>query len=394
MSEIQRSRVQFTEHPLFLVGFRPFFVLTILSGAILPLLWALAFSGKLNLNLSGISVVQWHVHEMFFGFGWAILGGFLLTASKNWVKIRGLHGGALALPVIMWLVERVAVLFYGALPAGISFLAVNAFILYVAVYIMWSLIYYRKQDSFNDNYFFLIALPLFIVAKNLTLNSEYYVQGWMMTLGLFRLAFVVMFERTITQFMKNSMEVTLLRNRLLDYGIKFFALLSVFAGFMSAPVAAVVLLIAGVLLGVRFILWKPLKGLSTFAIGLSYFGYLALTVHFILEVFRVQNQLPSVGALSVHVFTFLCMGIVIPAMMIRISQGHTGRKLLFTGMDRVAIACMAVGAFFRLIMTQLQPQGYFMWIALSGIGWALCFVLLGIRLIPFLWQPRIDGKVH
>jgi uncharacterized protein involved in response to NO len=29
---------------------------------------------------------------MFFGFGWAVLGGFLLTASKNWVKIRGYHG--------------------------------------------------------------------------------------------------------------------------------------------------------------------------------------------------------------------------------------------------------------------------------------------------------------
>ncbi|WP_374001428.1 NnrS family protein [Bdellovibrio bacteriovorus] len=382
------------EHPLFLVGFRPFFVLTILSGAALPLLWALAFAGKLNLHLTGISVVQWHVHEMFFGFGWAILGGFLLTASKNWVKIRGLHGGWLVVAVLMWLVERLGIWFYGSLPGGLRLLAVNAFIFYVAAYILWSLLYYRKQDSFRDNYFFVIALPLFIVAKNLVLSPEYYIQGWMMTLGLFRLAFVVMFERTITQFMKNSMEVTLIRNPYLDYGIKFFALISVFAGFMPEGVGAAVLLIAGLLLGIRFVLWNPHKGLSTFAIGLSYFGYLALTVHFFLEFLRVQNQLPSIGALSVHVFTFLCMGVVIPAMMIRIAQGHTGRKLLFTGMDRVAIACMGAGAFFRLVMTQIQPQGYFMWIALAGIGWALCFILLGIRLIPFLWQPRIDGKVH
>jgi hypothetical protein len=29
---------------------------------------------------------------MFFGFGWAVLGGFLLTSTKNWVGVRGYHG--------------------------------------------------------------------------------------------------------------------------------------------------------------------------------------------------------------------------------------------------------------------------------------------------------------
>ncbi|MFZ5462249.1 MAG: NnrS family protein [Pseudomonadota bacterium] len=37
-------------------------------------------------------VVQWHAREMFFGFGWAVMGGFLLTATKNWVRVRGYHG--------------------------------------------------------------------------------------------------------------------------------------------------------------------------------------------------------------------------------------------------------------------------------------------------------------
>ena len=43
---------------------------------------------------------------MFFGFGWAVLGGFLLTATRNWVKIRGYHGLALIYLVIVWLAER------------------------------------------------------------------------------------------------------------------------------------------------------------------------------------------------------------------------------------------------------------------------------------------------
>ena len=81
--------MKFQAHPFWLVGFRPFFTLACLSGLSLPLLWALVFLGILPAPDSPVSAVQWHAHEMFFGFGWAVLGGFLLTSTKNWVQIRG-----------------------------------------------------------------------------------------------------------------------------------------------------------------------------------------------------------------------------------------------------------------------------------------------------------------
>jgi uncharacterized protein involved in response to NO len=109
---------------------------------------------------------------------------------------------------------------------------------------------------------------------------------------------------------------------------------------------------------------------------------------------RITGIYSGVGALSVHVFTFLCMGVVIPGMLIRISQGHTGRKLLFTISDRIALGAMFLGAGFRLITTQLSPAYYMQVIAAAGLCWSVCFVLLGFRLIPFLWQPRIDGREH
>jgi uncharacterized protein involved in response to NO len=55
-------------------------------------LGAAFFGGQLPLTASPFRSVQWHAHEMFFGFGWAVLGGFLLTSTKNWVNIRGYHG--------------------------------------------------------------------------------------------------------------------------------------------------------------------------------------------------------------------------------------------------------------------------------------------------------------
>lgn len=79
-------------HPFWLLGFRPFFSLAILAGIILPMLWALIYAENMAAPVTDFSSMQWHAHEMFFGFGWAVLGGFLLTASRSWVKVRGYYG--------------------------------------------------------------------------------------------------------------------------------------------------------------------------------------------------------------------------------------------------------------------------------------------------------------
>lgn len=387
--------MQLLRHPLWLVGFRPFFTLALISGALLPMIWVAAFAGYSPLPRTGLQAVQWHAHEMLFGFGWAVLGGFLLTASKNWVKIRGLHGGPLAAIVLFWILERFAVVLVPAdAPAWFRLLTLNIFLIGVTAYILWTLITYHRQDSFKDNWFFVAALPMFLVAKNLMLSPEHFVAGWTMSIGLFRVAFCVMFERTMPQFMKNKMGVLLPRKLPLDLSIKILILLSAFESFLPAPIAAGVLTAAALLLLWRWFTWSPLRGLSDFGIAIMYIGYLGLTMHLALEAMQIVGIYTGVGALSVHVFTFLCMGVVIPGMLIRISQGHTGRKLLFTVSDRIALGAMLVGAGFRLIATQVSPAHYLQAVTLAGVGWSLCFTLLAFRLIPFLWQIRIDGREH
>jgi uncharacterized protein involved in response to NO len=383
------------KHPLWLVGFRPFFTLALLSGALLPMIWVAVFAGYSPLPRTGLQAVQWHAHEMLFGFGWAVLGGFLLTASKNWVKIRGLHGGPLAAVVLFWILERFAVVLVPAdAPEWFRLVALNIFLLSVTAYVLWTLITYHEQDSFKDNWFFVVALPMFLIAKNLMLLPEHFAAGWAMSIGLFRVAFCVMFERTMPQFMKNKMGILLPRKRFIDLPIKILILLGAFESFLPAQLGAAVLIAAAVLLLWRWFTWSPLRGLSDFGISLMYIGYLGLIAHLVLEAMRITGLYVGVGALSVHVFTFLCMGVVIPGMLIRISQGHTGRKLLFTVSDRIALGAMFVGCAFRVIATQASPAHYLWAITAAGIGWSLCFTLLAFRLIPFLWQPRIDGREH
>lgn len=112
-------------HPLWLVGFRPFFSLACLAGLSLPVAWILIFKGVLPAPSQHFSPVQWHAHEMFFGFGWAVLGGFLLTASKNWVGVRGYHGGTLMFLAAAWIFERIGMSFGGSWPTALFLLSNN-----------------------------------------------------------------------------------------------------------------------------------------------------------------------------------------------------------------------------------------------------------------------------
>lgn len=331
---------------------------------------------------------------MLFGFGWAVLGGFLLTASKNWVKIRGLHGFPLAIALLLWLVERAAVLSAGALPGWLWWPSVNAFLLFVAGYVVWSLVRYRKQDSFSDNAFFLLILPLFLLSKNLLLNGETFAIGWTMALGLFRIAFVVMFERTFPPFMKAAAGIHLRPLPRLGLAIKVLLVIAVFEALLPPAISGAILLAAATLLAIRLALWRPIIGIATFSVAIMYVGYLGLITHLVLEALRVQGIFFGLGAVATHTFSFFCLGGVAAAMMIRVSQGHTGRALVFTRQDRLAFALLGLGAYFRLVATQLWPYLYLTWITWAGISWAACFALLGIRLVPFLWRARIDGKEH
>jgi len=381
-------------HPLWLVGFRPFFALACLSGLSLPVLWALIYNGDVAPPHTTFSMIQWHAHEMFFGFGWAVLGGFLLTATKNWVQVRGYHDKALMFLVAAWLFERIGMWFQAAWPPPLFWLSNNLFLATIVAMIGATLIRHRKTDSYRDNYFFLLILPAFLVAKHLMLGVDTMQIGWTMAIGLFRMAFLVMLERTLTQFMKNVFQVAILRNAVLDGSIKLLGLVLVGAGLMPPRFAAAAALLLAVLLGVRLAFWQPLLALRRLDIGIMVLGYLAIIVQ-LLIVFLDQIAHPHwVGAVSVHVFALGVMGLIIPAMLIRISNGHTGRKVVFDGGDRLALWLMMLAFVFRVPAPQFYPEAYRYWIDLTAACWFSCFALLGWRYLPMLLQPRIDGKEH
>lgn len=381
-------------HPLWLAGFRPFFVLACLAGMLLPAVWVLFYAGILAPPAAAYSLFQWHAHEMFFGFGWAVLGGFLLTSTKNWVGVRGYHGAPLAFLAAAWLFERLGMVFGGNWPRPLFLLSSDLFLASVVIMLSWTLIRHRATDSYRDNPFFLAVLPAFLVAKHLLLSPEHFAAGSSMCIGLFRMAFLIMLERTLTQFMKGAFQVSILRHAGLDNAIKLLALAAVAIAWLPTAAAATLELTLAALLAFRFFFWKPLLAMHRIEVGIMHLGYAAIVVQLLIDGLGTFLALPSVGALAVHVFSFGAMGLVIPAMLIRICKGHTGRKVAFDGLDRATLWIMVVGLALRVVATQLLPAAYLLWIALSAACWFACFGILAWRYIPFLGRPRIDGKEH
>ena len=394
-SENKANPVLSPKHPLWLVGFRPFFALACLAGASLPVVWILVFKGILPAPSPDFSPIQWHAHEMFFGFGWAVLGGFLLTSTKNWVGIRGYHGATLMGLAAAWLLERVAMSFGSHWPTPLFLLATNLFVPGLIALLLATLIHHRDKDSYRlDNGFFLVALPLFWGAKLLLLDPEHFNLGWSMTLGLFRVAFLVMLERTLTPFMRGAFQVEILRWPALDLAIKMLAVILVFAALLPGALASALELLLALLLLGRLAFWHPLKAFTRLDIGIMFLGYLAIAGQLLIDALLPPGSTGWVGTVSVHLFTFGAMGLVIPAMIVRIANGHTGRKVVFTRYDKAVLWIMILALGLRVLGPQLAPGAYLRWLDLAATCWLLAFGLLGWRTIPRLFQARIDGKEH
>ena len=103
------SRPGAYEGPAFLsYGFRPLFLLASLQAGLGILVWLPFVSGHLDVP-TAFSPVDWHVHEMLFGYQAAAIGGFLLTAIPNWTGRLPVQGTPLLVLVLAWIAGRIAV---------------------------------------------------------------------------------------------------------------------------------------------------------------------------------------------------------------------------------------------------------------------------------------------
>ena len=112
---IENTKQALAIPPIFRLAFRPLFLAGVIF-SVIAIAWWVNYWLKLEIIDSNKWIpyggaIWWHGHEMLFGFGVAIVTGFLLTAVKTWTGVPGLSGKLLASLVFIWVAGRVLIAF-------------------------------------------------------------------------------------------------------------------------------------------------------------------------------------------------------------------------------------------------------------------------------------------
>ncbi|TPM89931.1 MULTISPECIES: NnrS family protein [unclassified Mesorhizobium] len=152
-------------------GFRPFFLLGSLYAALSVLLWLPIYAGELDAH--GVFVpVDWHIHEMLFGYLPAIVTGFLLTAIPNWTGRLPVQGLPLLALVVLWLAGRAAVFFSADIGWQAAALIDGSFLLAVSAAAAREIVAGRNWRNLK------VLLPLAVLAgANGAFHIEVHLHG-------------------------------------------------------------------------------------------------------------------------------------------------------------------------------------------------------------------------
>jgi len=385
--------------PLLRLGFRPFFLSGAIFSIVAIILWLLMYKGTLSFSPLG-GGYWWHIHEMIFGFGCAIIAGFLLTAVQNWTGVRGAQGNTLLVLFLLWLAGRVFVLLPDLLGATLTTIIDLSFLPAVA-FVLGKPIVAIKQYR---NLFFVPLLLVFTIA-NLEMHLAVYApETFAVTFsayaGVMLVVFImsVMAGRVTPMFTANGTKTTKatplpwldkVTNGSLAIAM-FYLLLQPVVGF-SAVFFGVLLIVAGIFQGMRWLRWRPW---ITLAVPLLWSIHVSIKfIAFGLIVLGVSYLIPDVPSNHVwHLLTVGGMGGLILAMISRVSLGHTGRPLTPPKAMTFAYVLITLAALIRSFGPWGLPEKTLVFIDISGTFWLLAFGIFVVTYAPMLMAPRKDGR--
>ena len=380
--------------PVLRLGFRPFFLGGTAFALLAMLLWLLALNGLTNDWQPAGGWAGWHRHEMFFGFGAAIIAGFLLTAVQNWTGRPGLSGRPLALLAGLWLAARLAWLANAPgwllLPRELAFLPAVAVILGRPIW----------QARQVRNYPVVLVLLVMTGANVLVTLGVVTASPGLQQRGGLTAAWVIVTllgligGRVIPFFMRRGLD---LKGKAEDLRwVDWLALggglgmaLATAAGLADQANAAMAVLCFSLALGhgLRVLHWYD-HGIwrvpLLWSLHLAYAWLVVALAGFGLWHAGVIAPL----SLPLHALTVGAMGGAILAMVARVSLGHTGRELVPPAAMTWAFALLHAGVLARVGLAALWPAPG---LALAGTCWILAFAIFLRHYAPMLLAARVDG---
>ncbi len=377
---------------LFDKGFRPFFLLAAAYAVLAVPCWLLAMRGGFQPG-GCFGAMQWHAHEMLFGFSMAVIGGFLLTAVSNWTGRETARGGWLAVLGALWICGRMSLFWADSLPRLAPLLLDLSFPVGLALACARPILLTKNRRNYGF-IAMLAALSLGSLMAHLAAlehNGVAVRRAHQATLDLVLVMIAVMSGRVIPMFTRNALRLEWVRSlpRWERAGVVALVLLLA-CDVCAAPswVSAVVAGGASLLLLLRMRHWGTWETRATPLLWVLHLGSGWLSLGLGLRAASAfWPQIPAGSA--VHALTAGAIGTLTLGMMARVSLGHTGRLIHATSRDALAFALVIGAGLVRVVAPMLPLSALMSALELAAGLWSLAFAMFLVGAFRILISPRI-----
>ncbi|MGI8524614.1 MAG: NnrS family protein [Pseudolabrys sp.] len=368
-------------------GFRPFFLFGAVYAGLGVLVWIPMFNGKLGLS-TDFSPVDWHVHEMLYGYLPAVVTGFMLTAIPNWTGRLPIQGKPLLVLVAVWVAGRVAVTFSaetGWLLAAIidaSFLA-----LVVAAT--------AREIVVGENWRNLrvVGLVAVLLAGNVAFHIEAHIQGtaeYGARTGIAAIVvlIVVIGGRIVPSFTRNWLARENPGRLPAPFGRFDVGVLGVTAATLALWIAqpngrltSTALAITGALNIVRLSRWAGDRTRRDRLVLILHVGYAFVPLGFLLASAAAVDIIST--SAGIHAWTVGAGGTMTLAVMTRASLGHTGNALTASRMTQTIYAAVVIAGVAR-IYASLEPGWSGALLHVTALAWCVAYFGFALSFGPML----------
>jgi uncharacterized protein involved in response to NO len=378
------------------IGFRPFYLGAALFAAVSVALWIAAYLFAAPLP-TAYPAYLWHMHEMLFGFGVAVMAGFLLTAVRNWTGRMTPSGAGLAGLFGLWVLGRLAPFTGSALLYALvdsAFLPCVAALLAVPIW-----------RSGNVRNAFVIGILAALWICNLTFHvavlggiaAPHIQTSITVAADVVLLLMIIIGGRIIPAFSANAIpgpgprtwravEVTSIGLVLV---ITLLDIANLVASDAMRSAQTLLLYAAAAVHLLRLIGWRPWRTRANVLLLVLPLSYLWIPVHLLLRAYL--GGMPGVlTPVAAHALFVGAMAGLMLSMMTRSALGHTGRPLQAGPAEVACFLFVQLAAVLRVAGPWIVPDQAELPIALSAILWCAAFAIFVFAYVPILFRPRVE----
>jgi uncharacterized protein involved in response to NO len=375
MSAIPRLR-GYDGPALLSYGFRPFFLFGAVYAGLAVFAWLPVFNGELEL-WSALSPVDWHVHEMLYGYLPAVVTGFLLTAIPNWTGRLPIQGMPLLALVAVWVAGRVCVT-YSAETGWLAAALVDVSFLALVVAATAREIVTGK----NWRNLRVVGLVTLLLAGNIAFHIEAHIQGtaeYGARIGIAAIVLLIILigGRIVPSFTRNwlarenpgRLPAPIGRFDVVTIGISA-ATLALWTVQPIGRLTAAALAASAVLNAIRLGRWAGDRTCRDRLVLILHFGYAFVPIGFLLASAAAVDVVAANA--GVHAWMVGAAGTMTLAVMTRASLGHTGHVLTASAATQAIYAAIVIASFAR-IGASLEPALSDLLLHVTAIAWCIAF---------------------